>query len=198
MQKFQVVTGYTKAALLVGRCLAGVLGQALLLFGVCDYLALNYITLGCVSIATLIACFLPTVSHSMYFHRNKIQAISLQEYADILSSKNQEQSLKTLIAQSIESAEPQDVKPPITSREQSVFNLLWTDFKSAYSDVYTLKWSLWWSIATCGFYQAVNYIQPLWESITPPESIAVYNGAVEALHALLGKIVLIRSSFSVF
>lgn len=192
MQKFQVVTGYTKATLLVGRCLAGILGQLLILFEVCDYLALNYITLGCVSVATLIACCLPTVTHSMYFHRNKFQEVNRREYSDISYPANKgDSSTAHLKILTIESAEPQDLTIPATPKESSVLNLIWTDFRSAYSDVYTLKWSLWWSIATCGFYQAVNYIQPLWESITPPESIAIYNGAVEALHALLGIVIFI-------
>jgi thiamine transporter 2/3 len=66
-----------------------------------------------------------------------------------------------------------------------VYRILWEDFTAAFSDNYTLKWSLWWAFATCGFFQVVNYIQPLWEALEP-DSENVYNGGVEALHALLG------------
>ncbi|KAK4036389.1 hypothetical protein OUZ56_028448 [Daphnia magna] len=52
--KFQIVTAYTKAALLTGRCFAGILGQILVATGTCDYLALNYISLGFVSCSTVV------------------------------------------------------------------------------------------------------------------------------------------------
>jgi hypothetical protein len=72
--KFQIVTAYTKAALLAGRCIAGILGQILVATGTCDYLTLNYISLGFVSISTVFACLLPSVSRSIYFHRGKAPA----------------------------------------------------------------------------------------------------------------------------
>lgn len=168
--KFQIVTAYTKAALLAGRCLAGLLGQTLITTGVCDYSTLNYISLGFVSFSTIIACFLPSVSHSIYFHRNRetiSQNISTQDEAQQCSIKLVENS-------------------PDTTEKTPVLRLLWEDFTTAFSDAYTLKWSLWWAFATCGFFQVVNYIQPLWEILAPSESELVYNGGVEAVHALLG------------
>ena len=39
--RFQVVTGYTQAALLAGRCMAGVLGQVLVATELCDYYSLK-------------------------------------------------------------------------------------------------------------------------------------------------------------
>jgi hypothetical protein len=32
---------------------------------------------------------------------------------------------------------------------------LWKDFTSAYTDLYVLKWSLWWALATGGFLQVI-------------------------------------------
>jgi hypothetical protein len=32
---------------------------------------------------------------------------------------------------------------------------LWKDFTSAYTNLYVLKWSLWWALATCGFLQVI-------------------------------------------
>ncbi|XP_027541783.1 thiamine transporter 2-like [Neopelma chrysocephalum] len=51
-----------------------------------------------------------------------------------------------------------------------------------------LYWSLWWALATAGFYQVLNYIQVLWDFQAPSHSSAVYNGAVEALATFLGSI----------
>lgn len=38
-----------------------------------------------------------------------------------------------------------------------VVQMLWADFKVAYSDVNVLKWSAWWSLSLCG-YILVNFL----------------------------------------
>lgn len=68
--------------------------------------------------------------------------------------------------------------------------LLWLDFTSTFSCSYMLKWSFWWAAAMCGYFQVVNYIQTLWETISPTaasgqDDHSVYNGGVQALHTLL-------------
>lgn len=45
--KFQVVTGFTKSAILIGRFLAGVVAQLLVSFRLMNLRDLNYISLGC-------------------------------------------------------------------------------------------------------------------------------------------------------
>lgn len=72
---------------------------------------------------------------------------------------------------------------PSTSSFKTAYKLLWLDFTTSYSTAYTLKWSLWWAFATCGFFQVLNYIQPLWEEVSTTD--AMYNGAVEATHTFL-------------
>ena len=37
----------------------------------------------------------------------------------------------------------------------------------------------------CGYFQVLNYIQPLWETVAPAETSTIYNGAVEASHTFL-------------
>lgn len=147
--RFQLVTAYTKAALLTGRCLAGILGQVLISTGLCDYSDLNYISLGFVSSATLTSCFLPGVSKSIYFQQ--------RSSPNTLLDKDGEGTLR----------------------------LLWLDFSAAFSNPELLKWSLWWAVATCGYFQVVNYIQPLWETVGDGQPDEVYNGGVQALHTLL-------------
>lgn len=46
-EKFQVVTGFTKSAILTGRFLAGVVAQLLVSFKLMNLRELNYISLGC-------------------------------------------------------------------------------------------------------------------------------------------------------
>lgn len=45
--RYQLVTGCTKAAILGGRFMAGLTGQLLVSFSLMDLRQLNYITLGC-------------------------------------------------------------------------------------------------------------------------------------------------------
>lgn len=189
--KFQIVTAYTKAALLTGRCFAGILGQILIATGTCDYLTLNYISLGFVSSSTVIAFLLPSVSRSIYFHRKRTLEPSLIDQSAQLETSNELHihqdrdeipSSGKLIksSPSVDNTDESNKSPKLF-----VCRLFWEDFTTAFSDSYTLKWSLWWAFATCGFFQVVNYIQPLWEALDS-ESENVYNGAVEALHAFLG------------
>lgn len=46
-EHFQVVTGYTKSAILAGRFLAGVVAQFMVSFRIMDLRELNYLSLGC-------------------------------------------------------------------------------------------------------------------------------------------------------
>lgn len=45
--RFQVVTGFTKSAILSGRFLAGVVAQLMISFKLMDVRQLNYLSLGC-------------------------------------------------------------------------------------------------------------------------------------------------------
>ena len=190
LAKFQVVTAYTKAALLAGRCMAGILGQTLIATGLCDYSTLNYISLGFVSSSTVFACFLPSVSHSIYFHRGKsTEDNQIPEVVPLTIPKEAHNEPTNKPEYSAGSTQPSlaSASHSKSKAKTSVYRLLWEDFTTAFSESYTRKWSLWWAFATCGFFQVVNYIQPLWETLVPLESEElVYNGAVEAIHALLG------------
>ena len=56
------------------------------------------------------------------------------------------------------------------NRRQSfteVVSFLWQQACQSYSSLYIIKWSFWVIISTCINYQVGNYIQPLWEEITP-------------------------------
>lgn len=163
---FQVVTAYTNAALLTGRFVAGVLAQILIATEICDYLDLNYISLGFVIAATTVAFFLPKVTRSIYFHH------SLEKSEEDGDSSN-----------SVQRDGGSDI--PTQTRVSRAYHLLWEDFRLAYSNPYLLKWSIWWAFAMCGSFQVSNFVQSLWEVIDSTEAASSYNGAVEATHTLL-------------
>lgn len=181
LARFQIVTAYSRAALLTGRCLAGMLGQALVITGLCDFSSLNYISLSFVTAATLVGFFLPRVSRSVYFHQEEVP--------------KSEQQLEMMKSDRMPSSQ---YPPEAQHRLARVMIRVWTDLNRSLSNSSTLKWSLWWAFATCGYFQVLNYVQSLWETITPWESTItannttdsatpkIYNGAVEAVHTLLG------------
>lgn len=68
-----------------------------------------------------------------------------------------------------------------------VLRILFDDFKQCYRCRPLLAWSLWWALATCGYFQIINYAQALWEKVRPSQDYEIYNGYVETLSTLLGE-----------
>ncbi|XP_050076223.1 thiamine transporter 1-like [Anopheles maculipalpis] len=67
-EKYQQVTGNTRAAILLGRFLSGVISQILVSTGAMNVRDLNYITLGTQAFSLLWSFFLPPVKTSVYFY----------------------------------------------------------------------------------------------------------------------------------
>ncbi len=139
LSKFQVVTAYTQAALLTGRCIAGILGQVLVATGLCDYYTLNFISLAFVSAATVVACFLPNVTQSIYFHRGKPKEDD--KALGQLDSPNMGR-----ITDGVDQVTSDSTASEPEWTLASVYQLLWIDFKSSFSNAYMLKWSLWYEL----------------------------------------------------
>ncbi len=68
-----------------------------------------------------------------------------------------------------------------------VLRMLFDDFLQCYRCRTLLAWSLWWALATCGYFQVINYTQVLWENVRPSHDYEIYNGYVETLSTLLGE-----------
>jgi len=168
---YQQVTSLTRAALLLGRFLSGVLAQSLVCLGWCDFRDLNYVSLAMVGFATLITFLLPSVKNTIYFHTSN----------DVSESG----MIRPLGNGKIK-------EDPKTFRDKcsNAFRLVLRDFNDAFRKPYILKWSIWWALGMCGNFQVGNYIQPLWQEIQPAEdtgsSCDLYNGAVEAVTTLVG------------
>ncbi|XP_073972039.1 thiamine transporter 1-like isoform X2 [Rhodnius prolixus] len=171
-EHYQEVSSHTRASYLIGRALSGILSQILVSTGF-SYLSLNYFTLGGMILSLVWACILPTVSSSIYFHSSS---------GKVITKGNHNENV-----QNGQIKEKDNEKQEINSSLQG-FQLLWTDFKVAFTDTYVLKWAFWWALATCGYYQILAYIQLLWEEILMGRDTEYYtklNGAVEAIYTLM-------------
>lgn len=67
------VTSHTRAAILAGRCISGILAQFLFYFELTDLRGLNAITLAMMVMATFWALCLPRVTTSLYFNTKAIE-----------------------------------------------------------------------------------------------------------------------------
>ena len=86
-----------------------------------------------------------------------------------------------------------------------------SNVKKAYKNLYVIKWSFWFALATCGNFQIGNYIQSLWKDIDGKltkwkkmnriffflfiDDKEAYNGAVEAATTLTGALVVFLIGF---
>ncbi|XP_023712947.1 folate transporter 1 [Cryptotermes secundus] len=209
-EHYQQVTSHTRTAYLFGRALSGIVSQALVSSGTLDYYQLNFISLAAVCLATLWAFFLPSVRHSMYFYRKKHKQNEIDGTENPAAVTEESVVPLTGLVESatsyaVETKEPnqhisrvngcdpgrrlQDSKRVAGSCKNAHY-YLWEDFSTAYTNMYVLKWSFWWSLATCGFLQCLNYIQLVWQKIIVENNqdinTELYNGAVEALYTLIG------------
>lgn len=173
-QHFLRVTGHTRSAYLLGRFLSAVVSQVLVSTHTMDYFELNHVTVGALCIATVWALFLPPVEHSIYFHRAD-HSTANTKLSVITPNEELNNSDKSKLGKA-------------RYRLLRAYSFLWQDFKAAFSDPYVLKWSIWWSVATCGFLQVITYIQSLWATIlqSEDEKTQIYNAAVEAAYTLIG------------
>lgn len=79
----------------------------------------------------------------------------------------------------------------ISSKLKRAYALLWQHFLNAYTHHHVVKWSMWWALSTCGYLQITNYAQLLWQT-TVESYDDIYNGAVDACYAIIGKYTYIK------
>lgn len=132
-ENYKKVTSYTYSAILVGNFAAASLSQLLVSWKWMDYQQLHLLTLGSVSIALIISFVLPGVDQSIYFYRNE----------SIVANDGFTGSSSNIAIQ----------KFSFQQRIKRAYLMLWMDCKKAYSNPYVIKWSVWWAIASAGFYQ---------------------------------------------
>ncbi|KAG5324338.1 S19A3 protein, partial [Acromyrmex heyeri] len=185
---YQEVTGHTKAAVLFGRSMSGIIAQLTASFELLNYHQLNFITLSANIFATIWALFLPSVNQSMYFHRVSVseeeQGKNTLDYHLQHSSNSQEspniKNGKTKHCFMVSSTQ-------VLRKISNAYALLWKHFIQAYTNYRVAKWSIWWALATCGYLQVSSYIQLLWQTAVIPGDM-IYNGAVDFVYAIVGAV----------
>lgn len=76
----------------------------------------------------------------------------------------------------------------------SAFVLIWVHFKTLFTNLTVLQWSIWYALAMAGYIQTIAYIQALWSEVDPTQE-AIWNGAVEATLTLLGAVVSLLAGY---
>uniref|UniRef100_A0A182JKS1 Thiamine transporter 1 n=1 Tax=Anopheles atroparvus TaxID=41427 RepID=A0A182JKS1_ANOAO len=197
-EHYQKVTSHTRAAIYCGRFFAASLAQLLVYFEAMDYRQLNYLSLAAQICATLWALFLPSVSTSMYFHRRTLPEQGIESH-DGPASVDQRSNKTDQDDRSDDSRQQSGPgyarrRPPFRTRMKEAFLLLWSHFRTSFTNRSVLQWSVWYALAMAGYIQIIAYVQALWSSIDETQP-AVWNGAIEAAVTLLGAIVSLLAGY---
>ena len=177
-EHYKKVASFTRAATLLGKFVAYLMGQLFVSFEVMTFFHLNIISFASVCVAFIIAVFLPKADYSEIFHQ-------YIEHTEEAGKDKIEQYVKS--NNSVNTDKITDTKP---YRRTICSGLLFlaTELKHIYSTRTVILWSVWWALASCGNFQVGNYIQNLWKIVAPhKESRKLYNGAVEAGGTLFSK-----------
>lgn len=178
---YQKVTGYCRSVTLFGSAAGSLTGQLLLSLAKVRLVHLVIITLASSAVAFVAPWFLPMPKRSLFFHMG--------------AGEGGPRSSTTLLEKDSERELPLNGVTTISSSSETgsrgsgfvkVLRILFDDFLQCYRSGPLLAWSLWWALATCGYFQVVNYAQALWENVRPSQDYEIYNGYVETLSTLLG------------
>ncbi|XP_065224126.1 thiamine transporter 1-like isoform X2 [Planococcus citri] len=175
---YQKITGYVRASSLLGKFISGIFAQSAVSFRIFSKSDLVYFSTGGMVLATLWSFFVPSVDHSIYFHTIEKKVIQITGKNDDVEDNKVEEKVITIIK---------------SQKLLDVGKRLVHDFRAAYTNIYVLKWSLWWAFALCGFFFVNTYSQVLWQ-ITAKEhnegsdgNVDDYlmNGAVDSTYTIL-------------
>ncbi|XP_033166005.1 thiamine transporter 2 [Drosophila mauritiana] len=171
-QYYPRVTSHTRAAMFVGKLVAGILAQLVIGMKWMNYKQLFYISVSSQVAALLWAFFLPKVEKSLYFH-NRSEAI---EGGTKVEGSNLEKG-----------SEQPSTEEANQEKKVPAWQLLWFHFRSAYTNALVIQWSLWYAISLAGFLQITTYMQVVWKSFENEPTIA-WNGAVDVALTLLSAV----------
>ncbi|XP_018798425.1 PREDICTED: thiamine transporter 1 [Bactrocera latifrons] len=186
-ERYQIVTGHTRSAILCGKFLAGVLAQILVSAEIMDYKGLHYFSFGSQIVSLLIALLLPPVHRSLYFYTSPSTELTdvRTKHNSVTHAIQTEVLPKNGIAADITSTSSDITTVSPKFSWFNAYELIANHIVSAYTNRTVIRWSFWWALATCGQVQVISYVQFLWKEIDPSHE-SFYNGAVEAIVTLLG------------
>ncbi|KAH8243836.1 hypothetical protein KR032_010495 [Drosophila birchii] len=175
VQYYPRVTSHTRAAMFVGKLVAGIFAQLAIGLDWMNYKQLFYITVSSQIVALLWAFFLPKVDKSVYFH-NRSEAIKDEVRPD-----------SDGLEKGPDQANAEVTEAKVTPNPNRGLQLLWSHFRSAYTNSLVVQWSLWYAMSLAGFLQVSTYMQVVWKSFENEPTI-VWNGAVDAALTLLSAV----------
>uniref|UniRef100_A0A1B6HRB0 Uncharacterized protein n=1 Tax=Homalodisca liturata TaxID=320908 RepID=A0A1B6HRB0_9HEMI len=212
---YQTVTSHMRAAALTGRFTSATTSQIMLSLGILTIADLNHLTFVGMCCALLCALTLPSMDYSLYFHRKSVQhPIEQKVVAELPQNKencseessrlNQNhnsytnthsenggdsQCVKKILPDFPTSVQKDDtaLATAPTSKWKQVVQLLWMDFRDAYTNPYVFKMCVFISLATCGYNQMMTYVQILWVKIGGKQQEA-FNGGVEAIYTIISAV----------
>lgn len=182
---YQRVTGYCRSVTLFGSTVGSLMGQLLLSLGKVPLYWLVVITLTSSALAFVAPWFLPMPKRSLFFHKSpRLMQDGPESGAGLMQGETDNKAPigENGLEDSVETTSADSVSPGVLG----VLRLLFSDFLICYRSRPLLAWSLWWALATCGYFQVLNYYQVLWENVRPSQDYDIYNGYVETLSTLLG------------
>ncbi|CAG5934379.1 unnamed protein product [Menidia menidia] len=152
---YQRATGYCRSAALFGSAAGSLIGQLLLSVAGVELIHLVIITLASAALAFAAPWFLPMPKRSLFFHT--------------VAGEAEDKPSSPQTAEDPETKELMIPKSPKAEGRSSglaeVLRMLFRDFVQCYKCRPLLAWSVWWALATCGYFQIVNYAQALWEGL---------------------------------
>ncbi|XP_068612400.1 thiamine transporter 1 [Brachionichthys hirsutus] len=182
--RYRRVTGYCRSVTLFGAAAGCLLGQLLLSVAAVRLRHLVAVTLAAAAVAFVPPWFLPMPRGSLLFHESPGEEEAGPRSGEALLESAEGKALPNTQNASVAS------RPSEAGSRRGGFagvsRLLLADLLLCYRCRPLLAWSLWWALATCGYFQVVNYAQALWENVRPSRDYQIYNGYVETASTLLG------------
>ncbi|XP_072315831.1 thiamine transporter 1-like [Eucyclogobius newberryi] len=178
VEKYKKATSYIRSVQLLGYTVGAVLGQLLVSFDLMSFNNILVFTMVLTSVAMVASSLLPMPKKSLFFHPKKTDA--------------PENGSEDRDGGSAGEIRGEEVEKTISTE---ALCLLKKDLVECYSSRQLFCWSLWWAMATCGYFQTVNFVQVLWEHVEPSQNSSIYNGGVEAISTLLSAATVYSVSF---
>lgn len=223
---YQKITGYVRASSLMGRFISGVFAQVTISYKLLNKSDLVYFSTGgeffeiwckkwsilweeieiCflfyagMIIVTLWSFFIPSVDHSIYFHKVEKKIIQINGNKDDPEDGKIEEKVfwkwiryffsRFLVFMPFFALLFIQIITVVKSQKlSSVGKRLFNDFKMAYTNTYVLKWSLWWALALCGFFFVSRLtIELLNEEETIVQSNVIFSTQVNTYSQVLWQI----------
>ncbi|KAE9555538.1 hypothetical protein FO519_001209 [Halicephalobus sp. NKZ332] len=168
--QYKKLTSWSRAAMMAGRTGSYVIAQFFILAHIGTYKTLNEITFYTLCTAVVFCFFFPRVSWKQVVN-------------------------KIAVEQSKKKSHKVHAPLPTSFREYVLYRMrkLKSDFIKTYSNPFILKWSFWWAVIVCMFFQMLLYAQTLLGQLQV-EDDSPLNGFADAAYTFLSTILILLTN----